>query len=133
LSISLVPERLHRLLPSYASGDGKSDLYENETPIQQRGYMTDLITDRAVRFITETRRPFFLEVAYSAAHWPFQPPDREPESPNNTSFQGPADSSPATRQDYISMVERADLGVGKILRSLDASARQQEHAGHLHQ
>jgi len=38
-------------------------------------YYTDAITDHAVRFVTEHRRdhaakPFFLYVAYTAAHWP---------------------------------------------------------------
>lgn len=101
-------------------GDGAAALYENGTPVEVRGYMTDLITERSVRFIEETRaRPFFLEVAYSAAHWPFQPPDRYSKAANNSSFQGPSDSKPATRRDYTAMVERADEGVGKILRTLD--------------
>ena len=37
------------------------------------GYMTDLITERSVKFITDhAKSPFFLEVAYNAAHWPYQ-------------------------------------------------------------
>ena len=38
--------------------------------------MTDLITERSVKFIADTSQsPFFLEVAYNAAHWPYQAPD----------------------------------------------------------
>ena len=41
-------------------------LYENTTPVQPRGYLTDEITDRSVAFIARQRSaPFFLEVAYN--------------------------------------------------------------------
>jgi arylsulfatase A-like enzyme len=100
--------------------DGAEDLYENTTPVKQDGYMTDLITARAVRFIDQRAgQPFFLEVAYNAAHWPFQPPDHYSKAPNNGAFQGPADTPPATRKDYAAMLERADAGVGQILKAID--------------
>jgi arylsulfatase A-like enzyme len=105
---------------THTRGDGQHDLYENTTPVHEDGYMTDLITARAIRFIEQrAAQPFFLEVAYNAAHWPFQPPDQFSKAPNNAAFQGPADAVPATRKDYVAMLERADAGVGEILRKLD--------------
>ncbi len=104
-------------------GDGSADLFENGLPVQENGYMTDLITARAVKFIERSAtHPFFLEIAYSAAHWPFQPPNQYSKAPNNASFQGPSDTPPATRKDYVAMLERADEGVGDILRTLDKLA-----------
>jgi len=101
--------------------DNQSDLFENTTPIREEGYMTDLITARATKFIAEhAAAPFFLEVTYNAAHWPFQPPDRPSRAPHNSTFQGPADSVPATRRDYAAMIERADAGVGRITRMIDS-------------
>ena len=83
--------------------------------------MTDLITARALRFIEQqAAEPFFLEVAYNAAHWPYQPPDHYSKSANNAAFQGPADAVPATRKDYAAMLERADAGVGQIVQKLEA-------------
>lgn len=100
-------------------GDGKEDLFENATPVQERGYMTDLITARAIRFIEQqASQPFFLEVAYNAAHWPFQPPDRESKAVDNGRFFTAADNPTATRKDYVAMLERADTGVGQILNAL---------------
>ena len=101
--------------------DGESDLFENTTPIREDGYMTDLITARATRFIAQhAAAPFFVEVTYNAAHWPFQPPDHPSRAPNSAIFQGPADSVPATRRDYVAMIERADAGVGRIMHMLDS-------------
>lgn len=105
---------------THTRSDGLPDLYENAMPVTDSGYMTDLITARAVRFIERSAtRPFFIEVAYNAAHWPFQRPDNPSVAANHGAFQGPGDSIPATRQDYAAMLERADEGVGQILATLD--------------
>lgn len=102
-------------------GDGAHDLFEDTTPVHPEGYMTDLITERAVQFIEKHKAaPFFLEVAYNAAHWPFQRPGQPSKAANFGAFQGPADAVPATRADYIAMLEHADAGVGQILAKLDA-------------
>jgi arylsulfatase A len=100
--------------------DGSRDLFENLRPVVDSGYMTDLITDRALQFMNDNaQRPFFLEVAFNAAHWPFQPPGRPVKARDNGAFQGPADSVPATRKDYVAMLEHADAGVGRILARLE--------------
>jgi arylsulfatase A-like enzyme len=105
----------------HTGGDGRPDLFENTTPVLQEGYMTDLITEHSVRFITENAtRQFFLEVTYNAAHWPYQRPDHPSVAPNNAAHQGATDDPPATRQDYVAMLERADQGVGRILATIEA-------------
>ena len=100
-------------------------LHDDTALVRPRRYLTDEITDRAVAFIARPRaKPFFLEVAYNAVHWPFQPPDRPPvdSTVRRTAQelrQSPADAAPPTRADYLSMLERADAGVGRILEALD--------------
>jgi arylsulfatase A-like enzyme len=104
----------------HTDSDGKADLYENGKPVQVDGYMTDLITDRSVKFIDDHKdAPFFLEVTYNAAHWPFQVPDKPSVAPGNARFVQPHDAETSTRADYIAVLERADQGVGKILAALD--------------
>jgi arylsulfatase A-like enzyme len=114
---------LSGLIDFYAhtrGGDGAHDLYENTTPVHEDGYMTDLITGKAIRFIEQRKaQPFFLEIAYNAAHWPFQPPDRPSKAPNNARFEQPGDTPQATRQDYIAMLERADEGIGQVMAALE--------------
>ena len=81
---------------------------------------TDLFTERSVKFIEENAgEPFFLEVAYNAAHWPFQVPDHPSVAPDNARFVQPQDDPTSTRQDYVAILERADQGVGQILAALD--------------
>jgi arylsulfatase A-like enzyme len=86
------------------------DLWENDSLTQQEGYMTDLIASRSVDFIKQNaKRPFFIDVAFTAPHSPTQRPDAptRPPSPG-----GP------TRADYAVVMESVDRGVGEILRTL---------------
>ena len=104
----------------HTGGDGMHDLFENDTPAHVDGYVTDLITERSIRFIEQNAgQPFFVEVAYSAPHWPYQVPDMPSTARDNASHVQPYDADAGTRQDYVAMVERADQGVGEILASLD--------------
>ncbi len=106
----------------FRAGPGQPDLFENTTPVEATGYLTDEITRRAVRFISRNaEKPFFLKVAYNAVHWPFEPPGQTREAERRVGHslrQMPDDSVPATRQDYVRMLERADQGVGEILAAL---------------
>ena len=40
---------------SHVDMDGRPDLWEDETPIEQVGYFTELISDRAVEFVSRRR------------------------------------------------------------------------------
>jgi N-acetylgalactosamine-6-sulfatase len=94
---------------------GQPALYLNDRPIKREGYLTDLITDEAVKFIQRSRNtPFFLYVAYTAPHTPYQgPEDKKPEPIPQ------ADYSKGSRTTYTAMVECMDRGIGRILRTLE--------------
>jgi arylsulfatase A-like enzyme len=104
----------------HTSGDGQPDLFEGDRPVEAAGYMTDLITEKSVRFIEQNaQRPFFIDISYSAAHWPYQRPGQPSRARDNARHLGPFDDSTSTRADYVAMLEHADQGVGRILRALD--------------
>jgi arylsulfatase A-like enzyme len=103
-------------------GPDQYDLWENESKIQQDGYMTDLITERSLAFIERSataKRPFFVDVAYNAPHWPYQPPGKPSPPPGTGRQQLPQEENTATRADYAAMVESVDHGVGQILQTLN--------------
>ena len=105
---------------THEGSDGRPDLWENDRPIEVPGYMTDLITDRATKFIERSAgKPFFIDVAYNAPHWPYQRPDKPSVAIGNSRHLMPGDSATSTRADYVAMVERVDHGVGAILRTID--------------
>lgn len=99
---------------TYRYFDGTYHLYENTQPAQAKGYLTDLINQRAVAYINrQGQRPFFLYVPYNAVHWPFQVPDRpEQVLTEENKYHG-------TRRDYVAMLERIDQGIGQMLEALE--------------
>ena len=106
----------------HSGGDSPSasDLFENEDTVSVPGYLTDLITDRSIRFIEQhAKQPFFIDVAYNAPHWPYQVPDHPTVARDRARHLGPFDDSTGTRADYVRMLERVDDGVGRILATLD--------------
>ena len=101
---------------SHREALGGRGLYEGTELVDRPGYMTDLIADRALAFIDKNAgRPFFLEVAFNAPHFPYQPPGK-PQDARTRETYGP---QIGTRADYIEMVEHMDLRLGEIIRSID--------------
>jgi len=98
---------------------GRPDLYENEALVEQAGYLTDLLTERAATYVrraAEAPRPFFLSLHYTAPHWPWEGPadaDRAAELKELFDYGG---GSLAT---YAEMVRAMDEGVGRVLAALD--------------
>ncbi len=105
---------------THNDGEGNLDLWENDQLKQEEGYMTDLITQHAVRYIDEHKDgPFFLSVQYNAAHWPYQRPGQPSVAPRNAAHVQPAEENTSTRADYVAIMEHADKGIGEVLRALD--------------
>ena len=56
--------------------DGGDDLWENLAPVQRVGYLTDLLSAKAVEYVTRRRtRPFYLSLHYTAPHSPWEGPE----------------------------------------------------------
>lgn len=109
-----------------ADAPSSADLFENDRPVEVPGYMTDLITERSVRFIEQNaQRPFFIDISYNAAHWPYQPPDQPSTARDKGRHLGPFDDSTSTRADYVAMLERADQGIGRILQAIEKAGVRQ--------
>lgn len=100
---------------NHKTANGDPGLYENDRIVERKGYLTDLLSDEAIRFINGNRdRPFFLTLAYNAALPPYQPPGLA-----ESDWDSGWDVGTATREDYVKMVERMDHGVGRVLDTLD--------------
>ena len=96
------------------NGTGAYDLYENDSLVYTKGYLTDLFSQKSVAFIKQKHsNPFFLAVTYTAPHWPWQGP-ADMAYPDSVKFT--AGGSPAV---YAAMMKSLDDGVGKIMQALD--------------
>jgi arylsulfatase A-like enzyme len=100
---------------------GEGDLFEMEVPVERTGYMTDLLTERAVQFITRRHeRPFYLSLHYTAPHWPWEGP--RDEAVSRALGQGyDGFTAGGSLKIYAEMMRSLDEGVGRVLRALSES------------
>ena len=94
----------------------KTDLHQDLDPVERTGYLTDLLSDKAVEFIGRQRSPFFLSLQYNAPHAPWEGPtdqgmDHEDHGPGPMTAGG----SPKI---YGAMVRSMDAGIGRVLAAL---------------
>jgi arylsulfatase A-like enzyme len=96
---------------------GLHDLYENETEVRRSGYLTDLLSEEAVRFVRAQKgRPFLLSLHYTAPHWPWETRTDEVESRRIEKIQHTDGGSVAT---YLEMIRHMDEGIGWVLDALE--------------
>ncbi|HEU4476990.1 MAG TPA: sulfatase-like hydrolase/transferase [Pyrinomonadaceae bacterium] len=101
------------------SGDG--DLYEGKVPVERIGYMTEMLTQRAVKYISDRRNnstPFYLSLHYTAPHWPWEGPNDEAVSRNLKGGYG-GFTAGGSLKTYAQMMKSMDDGIGEVLRALD--------------
>jgi arylsulfatase A-like enzyme len=89
------------------------DLWRNRTEVfEDGGYLTELLTAEAKRFIQDHRdRPFFLYLPYNAVHYPMHAPRKYMER-----FPG----LDPERRTYAAMLSAMDDGVGEIVALLNS-------------
>jgi arylsulfatase A-like enzyme len=86
-------------------------LVEGTRPVPSVTYLTDEIGDRAANYIRRhAREPFFLYLAFNAAHVPLEAPERY-----QARFPGMADPR---RRTYAAMVSAMDDAIGRALAAL---------------
>ncbi len=107
---------------SHVDGAGRFDWWHGAEQSRERGYVTTLINQHAVRFIEERGdEPFCLYLAHEAPHFPYQGPDDGPAGFRKVGgFSGRQElSDEQLRQKYYEMVAEMDRGVGDILDTLN--------------
>jgi arylsulfatase A-like enzyme len=103
--------------------DHKDDLWDDDMPVHQIGYLTDLLGDRAVGAINRyagARRPFLISLHFNAPHWPWEAAGDQAES-NRLRSAALTDFDGGTQKTYQSMIEQMDVQVGRVLAALDTN------------
>ncbi len=91
-----------------------TELEHNGSTIQTEGFITDVLTKKAIRFIEANQEgPFLCYVPYNAPHGPFQVPDRYFDK---YKASGVDDKTAAV----YGMVENIDDNIGRLLQTLDS-------------
>jgi arylsulfatase A-like enzyme len=111
--------------PGAAAGTSAPDLWENLTPIERPGYLTDLLTDKAIEVIARPHsRPFFMSLQYNAPHSPWEGPA---DAGIDHTAHGPGPMvAGGSRRTYAAMMQSLDAGVGRVLKALGRAKLERE-------
>jgi len=107
---------------SHCSRGGEHDLWENEEEVHRKGYLTDLLSQRAVQFVRDSaaaKQPFLLSLHYTAPHWPWETRDDEAESTRINGAIAHVDGG--SLRTYRKMIHHMDEGIGHVLAALKES------------
>ena len=98
---------------------GGHDLWEGDEEVFREGYLTDLMTDRAVDFVKRqsAEKPFLLSLHYNAPHWPWETRDDEDESKRIGNRIAHIDGGSV--KTYLEMIRVMDEGIGRVLAALN--------------
>jgi len=103
---------------THRDSSGTHDLFRDEAEDHSVGYLTDLISDRAVDFIRRQRggaTPFLLSVHYTAPHWPWE--TRADEAAARR-IERLAHTDGGSVRTYRTMIRHMDEGIGRIRAAL---------------
>ena len=101
----------------YKAGPFLKAWHRDGVRCEERGHVTDLITDEAIRWIESQAGPFFCYLPYTAVHTPILPPEEWLDRYEGvTVFDDPAKNEAFQR--YAAYVSHMDHAVGRVIETL---------------
>jgi arylsulfatase A-like enzyme len=110
---------------SHCSNNGTHDLYAGEEEVESIGYLTDLLSQRAVDYVQRqskdagNAKPFFLSLHYTAPHWPWE--TREDHALAQEVKSNLFHLHGGNIHTYRRMIHHMDEGIGWIIDALKAN------------
>ena len=93
--------------------DDSDELFDNKTPVEVTGYITDVLTDRAIQFVRQNDKlPYFLYLPLNAPHAPNLVPDRYLERYLKKNI-------PLEDARIYGMLTCVDENIGRLLKVID--------------
>ncbi|MGJ7486500.1 sulfatase family protein [Variovorax sp. LT2P21] len=110
---------------THCDSRGTHDLWLGDEEAQAEGYLTDLLSQRAVDYVgrmaqqpADDAKPFFLSLHYTAPHWPWETRDDAAKAPavKDNLF----DLAGGNIHVYRRMIHHMDEGIGRLMAALEA-------------
>lgn len=109
---------------THCASTGEHDLWSGEDECRQDGYLTDLLSQRAVDYVDRMAgqpAPFFLSLHYTAPHWPWETRDdvalAQEVKDNLFHLHG------GNVHRYRRMIHHMDEGIGQLVTALERNGQ----------
>ena len=109
---------------THCSSNGSHDLYFGDAEHAEEGYLTDLLSRRAVDYVlrrapeAHAGKPFFLSLHYTAPHWPWETRDDRAMAEGVRANLFHLDGG--NIHTYRRMIHHMDEGIGWLVQALQA-------------
>jgi arylsulfatase A-like enzyme len=107
---------------THTDREGRHDFVENGEPTRPEGYLTDLLSRRAVDYVRQRaadRQPFLLSLHYTAPHWPWETRDDAALAAELTGKIAHLDGGSV--RTYQRMIHHMDEGIGQVVAALETA------------
>ena len=100
------------------------DLWDNDTPIEKVGYLTDLLVERAIETLqrrADDQQNFMISLHLTAPHWPWEGREDAAEAERLAALGSPMAImayDAGTMATYAEMVTAMDAAIGRVLNQL---------------
>jgi arylsulfatase A-like enzyme len=109
---------------SHSNQAARDDFWDDDVPLHQAGYLTELLGNRAVEVVEQyakSRQPFLISLHFNAPHWPWEAPGDEAESQRlRSAGKGLFDLDGGSQATYQRMIEAMDRQIGRVVKALAA-------------
>jgi arylsulfatase B len=95
-------------------------LFEDGSSSLETGYITEVLADKSIAWLSQQEQPWFLWLAFNAPHTPFHLPPAEMHSQGNLpEYEEGMEAGPY----YRAAIEAMDFQIGRVLDALSESER----------
>lgn len=102
---------------SHETSDGKAGLWRGREEANESGYLSDILSREAVKFVSQSpKEPFFLYLSYRGGLPPYQPAGLA-----KSEWGSGWDAESSNRDTYVAMIERMDLGIASVMAELESA------------
>ena len=102
------------------SAHGTRDWFRDNQPVEEQGYVTQLLGDEAVKLIegSDPKTPLFLYLAFTSPHAPYQAPQEY--------LDRYAHIADPARRAYAAMITAMDHEIGRVLEALEKKGMRED-------
>lgn len=102
----------------YKKGKYSVTWHRNGEFVEDRGHVTDLITDEAIHWLERQDGPWFCYVPFTAVHFPVKAPQEWLDRYAGVTFDSDPDKD-ASYREYAAYTSHMDAAIGRLIETLE--------------
>lgn len=108
----------------YREGPYAHTWHRNHEFLEEDGNVTELLTDEVVRWIRDIRKPWFIDLSFTAVHIPIDCPEQYKKQYEGQKFHDDPEKDESLKR-YAAFVSQMDAKIGQIVAALEETGQRE--------